>query len=104
MPYVLKTEFGSDPLFEHSKTIYTPEDVSFDCRVSKNQFASLSLDENELLIGKSAGDAGRLFADAVICPPGYSINGDSEMFSENVEEQMAQAIAIYDSVLNSVPV
>ncbi|GMQ80869.1 MAG: glycogen/starch synthase [Rhodothermia bacterium] len=103
VPYVLKTEFGEEPLFCDSKIIYTPEEVDFDARIKKNQFESLSLVENEALVGKGPDQVGQTFADAVILPPGSSSDSDIPTFSVEQEEQMGQAVSVYDELLNSVP-
>ena len=103
VPYVLKTEFGEEPLFSDSKIIYTPEEVNFVARLKKNQFESLSLVENEDLVGKSPDEVGQMYADAVILPPGSSSDSDIPTFSVEQEEQMDQAVSVYDELLNSVP-
>jgi len=103
VPYVLRTEFGSDPLFSQSKLVFTPEDVSFDVRLAENQFPSLNLEEDPSLVGKNANEAGKLFSDAVIYPPGYPVNGESVRFSESTEEQLVQASAVYEEVMSGVP-
>ena len=103
VPYVLRTEFGEDPLFSDSKIIYTPEEVSFDARLGKNQFESLSLVEHEDLVGKNANEVGQMFADAVILPPGSTSDSDVPAFSVDQEEQLEQAVSVYDELLNSIP-
>jgi len=103
VPYVLRTEFGKDPLFEESKIIYTPEQVDFNARLEKDQFSSLSLTDNEDLVGKDAAEVGALFADAVILPPSAESGSDYVTFSEAPEEQMTQAVTMYDELLSSVP-
>lgn len=104
VPYVLRTEFSTDPLFETSKIIYTPEQVEFDERLAKDQFASLSLVGNDDLVGKDPTEIGNLFADAVILPPSAESDSNYSIFPEEEDEQMAQAVAVYDELLNSVPV
>lgn len=103
VPYVLKTEFGDEPLFADSKVIYTPEDVDFDARLAPGQFDALSLAANEDLVGKNAAEIGQLFADAVILPPGASDEAGTIAFSDEQEAQMGQAVSVYDELLNSVP-
>ena len=104
VPYVLKTEFGSDPLFEQSKVVYTPEDISFEARMTESSFDDLSLAPDERLVGKHAGEAGELFADAVIYPPGHSTNGKNSRFSEDIAEQLKQATSVYEELLSGVVV
>lgn len=103
VPYILRTEFSDEALFTDSKIIFTPEDVDFDARIKKNQFESLSLVENEDLVGKSPTEIGQMFADAVILPPGATSDSDFPTFSVEQDEQMSQAVSVYDELLNSVP-
>lgn len=104
VPYVLRTEFGGDALFEDSKVIYTPESVSFDSRIEPGHIDSLSLVSHDDLVGAAPTDVGKMFADAVILPPSAESSPDVPQFSEEVESQLDDAIAVYNRLLSTVMV
>lgn len=103
VPYVLRTEFGSDPLFEDSKIIYTPETVSFDARLEKRHIESLSLTENDNLIGRNPTEIGCSFADAVILPASMTGTSDEPAFPEETGAEKDAVIAIYERAMSGVP-
>jgi len=104
VPYVVRTEFGDDALFEESKVIYTPETVSFDNRIEPNHIESLSLVSHDDLIGAAPTDVGKMFADAVIMPPSAESSSDMPYFSEDAEAHLEEATAVYDRLLSTVMV
>ena len=104
MPYVLRTEFGDDSLFEESKVIYTPETVSFDNRIEADHIESLSLVSHDDLIGASPTDVGKMFADAVIMPPSAESSSEVPCFSENAEAHLKEATDVYNRLLSTVMV
>ncbi len=104
VPYVLRTEFGDDALFEESKVIYTPETVSFDNRIKPDHIESLSLVSNDDLIGAAPTDVGIMFADAVIMPPSAESSSDVPRFSEETEGHLEEATAVYERLLSTVMV
>lgn len=104
VPYVLRTEFGDDSLFEESKVIYTPETVSFDNRIEADHIESLSLVSHDDLIGASPTDVGKMFADAVIMPPSAESSSEVPCFSENAEAHLKEATDVYNRLLSTVMV
>jgi len=104
VPYVLRTEFGEDELFKDSKIVYTPEEVDFDLRFAEETFSNLSMARHPDLIGGSPVDAGKRFADATIYPPSMSDSADGPLFSGVPEQEMDEAVAVYENVLNGVTV
>ena len=104
VPYVLRTEFGDDEQFKDSKIVYTPELVDFDLRFSEDSFGSLTMSRHDSLIGGSPVDAGLHFSDATIYPPSMNHLTDSAAFSGIAEQQMDEAVAVYESVLSGVAV
>jgi len=103
VPYVLRTEFGEDELFKDAKVVYTPDSVDFEARLSTEKFTDLSLTPNERLIGQEPPEAGQIFADAVLLPPGAEGAEGVPAFSGNKESEMDEAVAVYESILSSVP-
>jgi len=102
VPYVLRTEFADDELFEDSKIIYTPEEVSFDSRLDTEHLTSLSLADDTTLVGASPVDIGRRFADAVILPASVDSENGIPQFAEEQESHPEQATAVYDQLLSTV--
>ena len=104
VPYVLRTEFDDDELFKDSKIVYTPELVDFDLRFTEKSFDSLSMARHENLIGSSPVDAGKHFSDATIFPASMADSSGSPCFSGEPEQEMDEAVAVYESVLSGVTV
>ncbi len=105
VPYVLRTEFAGEALFEDSKIIYTPEEVAFSATVESTHLESLSLTDGEDLVGLSPVDIGLKFADSVILPPSMKEQSDNPAFSgDDHTGYMDQATAVYDQLLNGVAV
>lgn len=104
VPYVLRTEFANDPLFEESKTIYTPETVDFENRLESGHIESLSLTDTDGLVGSDPTDIGRMFSDAIILPPSMQGSSDDPTFSDDPETQFSCATAVYDRVLSTIAV
>jgi starch synthase len=103
VPYVLRTEFAGEPLFEDSKIIFTPEQVEFTAQIDSSHTESLSLTGGKDLIGLSPVEIGRRYADAVILPPSMSDQTDEAAFSgDDTQGYMPQATAVYDQLLGSV--
>lgn len=103
VPYVVRTEFADDDLFREARIVYTPESVEFESVLSDEHKELLSLNITDSMEGKQPTDIGSDFADAVLYLPGDAPSSDSPAFPEEEEEQMNEAIAVYDSILNSVP-
>lgn len=104
VPYVLRTEFDDDELFKDSKIVYTPELVDFDLRFTEKSFDSLSMARHEILIGGSPVDAGKHFSDATIFPASMADSSGNPCFSGQPEQEMDEAVAVYESVLSGVTV
>ncbi|MDA1028034.1 MAG: glycogen/starch synthase [Bacteroidetes bacterium] len=104
VPYVLRTEFGDDELFKDSKIVYTPEVVDFDLRFTEESFESLSMSRHDSLIGASPIDAGMHFSDATIYPASMNHLTESASFSGDSEQQMEEAVAVYESVMSGITV
>lgn len=103
VPYVVRTEFADDDLFREARIVYTPDSVDFEAVLSDEHKELLSLNITDSMEGKEPTDIGCDFADAILHLPGEDESSDAPSFPEEEEEQMNQAIAVYDSVLNSVP-
>jgi starch synthase len=103
VPYVLRTEFGDDELFKDAKVVYTPDSVDFEARFDEARFKNLSLKPDEKLMGQQPSDSGQTFADAVLLAPGDSDSNSTPAFSGDKESEMDEAVAVYESILSSVP-
>jgi starch synthase len=103
VPYVVRTEFADDELFKDSRIVYTPESVDFEAPLSDEHKELLSLKITDSMEGKEPTDIGMDFADATIFLPGEEADSDAHIFSDEEEDQMNEAIAVYETILNSVP-
>ncbi|NNF04207.1 MAG: glycogen synthase [Rhodothermales bacterium] len=103
VPYVVRTEFADDDLFRNARIVYTPDTVDFEAVLSDAHKELLSLNITDSMEGKEPTDIGCDFADAVLHLPGVDTDSDAPVFPEDEEEQMNQAVSVYDSILNSVP-
>ncbi len=104
VPYVLRTEFADDALFRDAKIAYTPQIVDFEDTMSAEDIVSLKLASKQDLEGMSPNRVGMHFADGIIFPSEITEYADGHpVFSDNIETQRDQAMALYDAISPGVP-
>ncbi|RMF52188.1 MAG: glycogen synthase [Bacteroidetes bacterium] len=101
LPWLLRTEYAGDPLFQDAKIVYTPQEVDFEARFTEEHLSKLGLPE--ALLDKSPVDMGLAHADMVIYPPSLTPEGNAPRFEGEHEEMAEQAMTLYEQVLNGVP-
>lgn len=104
-PLMLRTEFSSDPIFEKSRSVYTPGLNCVDDMASATFIEELAYPEQAGANGKSVSELGMHFADLTVHPP--SANGSAEggfRFLNDPAELCEQATLFYEQVLNEVAV
>ena len=101
VPLLLKTELAGDPLFENSRSVFSPCDTDAEISLTAEEAAMTSVDDPESLIGLNPTELGLRFADASIAPPHVSTKSGPQ-FGENADEQLAQVCDLYESLVSDV--
>lgn len=101
VPMLLRTEYATEGLYEHAKTIYTPNVVDFEESVDANFASSFGLDDE--LAGLSPTEIGVQYADAAIYP--HTLDPDTAgglQFDESGEGNVDTARSVYEQLLSEV--
>ncbi len=103
VPLLLRTEFGADELFEHTKAIFTPNDVNFDVQVNDDFAGAENLSDGSTLAGQDPNAIGLSFADASIFPHTIQPEGSvSLQFGKAEDDNVETARSVYDQLLSKV--
>lgn len=94
-PLLLSSGSDSDPLFENTKTVFTPDLSDPKANLTKKLCATLGLPAET--VGKSLDEVGAAYSDAIIQPP--SGKGDGPIFSLDPEEMLATASEVYEQLV-----
>lgn len=103
VPLLLRTEYAHDTLLQETRTVYTPERVSFQTTCSAAFTHTMGLPQNDLVIDQDPTAIGSAYADAVIFPPSIEPTFAAPQFGETPEEMLPQLTAIYEQVMSLVP-
>ncbi len=98
VPLLLKTELADEELFAGTRSIFSPCDTESRISISP-EIAHLTRVENpDEIVGLTANELGSKFADSTIAPPELA-GADGLQFSNDLDDQLRQAVELYDSVL-----
>lgn len=104
-PLILRTEYNQNPLFEKSKSVYTPGQAMPDAHVSSAFLDQLPVDPSLPIKCESVSQFGMEFADMVVHSPQADVNPASEpQFTESIEDLCMQAKSLYEQLLTEVAV
>jgi len=95
VPLLLKTEFGDHPLYERSKSVYTPDAAEVEVRMSEEQVKTLGLPDEVAEL--ELREVGQRFADAVACGAGRQVEDAVDLSGEAVEAA-ERAAALYRQI------
>ncbi|MDX1430734.1 MAG: glycogen/starch synthase, partial [Rhodothermales bacterium] len=105
VPLLLTSEFGDDPLFENTKTIYSPDDVDPKALFDAEMVDTFGLETDSDLIGGSLCDVGLAYADALAYPQHVDPpSSDIPQFSQDLEQIRELGSEIYEQVASGVAV
>ncbi|NNE48339.1 MAG: glycogen synthase [Rhodothermales bacterium] len=105
VPLVLRSEFGSDPLFENSKCIYTPDDVDPSALMDEEMASQFGLDVDKELIGGDLCQVGLAYADGIAYPSHIDPSTpDVPQFSMDLDEIRDLGCELYEQVCSDVAV
>ena len=103
VPLLLRSEFGADPLFGNTKTIFTPDDVDTNAIFDAATVSRLGLDAEPDLLGGTLCEAGMAYADAVVYPPHIDPPSDDILqFETDVDQVRELGCEIYEQVGSGV--
>lgn len=104
LPLLLTTEYASDPLFERTRRIYTPDGLTLKARLTAGILEKLRLPKDERLIDRSLDEAGRALAEVVVYPASLQpVERDAVQFAAEPDAIVEQAATLYEQLLSSVP-
>ena len=105
LPLIIQTEYAGEALFENTKVIYTPDGVEAEARLSEDLADAMDLTVNGEATGLELSEVGLKYADARAFPPSIEPSlADAVHFSTEPDQMAEQAIALYEMILNEVPV
>ena len=104
-PLLLRTEFSDVPLFEKSKSVYTPGRIAPDDLTPEGFVGRLPMPQGFAANGHTVADLGFDLSDMSIYPSTQApASPDTPQFSENPEEICDQVKGIYEHVMSEVAV
>lgn len=104
VPMLLRTEYGSDELFESTRVVYTPDAVDAEAHLTADLVDALDLQIDRDVLDRSLVDVGTAYADHAVFPATIApVSGEASQFSEDEESLGEQGLTLYDEVLNTVP-
>lgn len=101
VPWLVKTRYANDPLFEQSKVVYTPDHMPFEPRFSAEKVAAMQL-QDPRFVNLGLNEAAMLYSDAVA----YLAEGPEEtsetqvILSSEKAEMFDKAHQLYQTVLS----
>ena len=105
LPLLIQTEYAAEDLFENTKVIYTPDGIDADAHLSVDIAGAMNLAVNGEATGLEISEVGLKYADAWAFPPSVEPSlADAVHFSTELDEMREQALALYEMILNEVPV
>ena len=104
-PLILRTEYSQNPLFEKSKSVYTPGASVPDANVTQAFLNQLPTDPSLPISCNTVSEYGFELADMVAHTPQADIDPASEpQFTEDIENLCHQAKSLYEQLLTEVAV
>ena len=105
LPLLIQTEYAGEDLFENTKVIYTPDGINAEAHLSEDLAVAMNLAVNGEATGLELSEVGLKYADALAFPPSVEPSmADAVHFSIEPAEMTEQALALYEMLLNEVPV
>jgi starch synthase len=101
VPFLLRTEYANDPLFNSAKVIFTPGDSEVDDQFSVDTAQAVGLTGAGEVVGRSLSSVALHYADAAIYQPNSQETGQ-ERFSTDPVRIMEQVTALYDQALTGI--
>ncbi len=105
VPLLLKTEFGTDPLFADTKTVYTPDSVDPKAIFDEQTVTTFGLETDPEVVGGTLCEAGMAYADAVAYPPHIDPPSDAiPQFTMDLDQVRELGCEMYEQVGSGVVV
>lgn len=105
VPYLLKSEFGSESMFENSKCIYTPDDVDPNSIMDDDMASRFGLNIDDELLGQSLCDVGLAYADVQAFPSHVEPStADAPQFTTDLDQIRELGCELYEQVCSGVAV
>ncbi len=104
IPWLLTTEYASDPLLARARRVYTPDGLNLRARLTAQVLTRLRVVEDEALLNRSLDEVGRALAEVVIYPASVAAaENEAAQFSADPAVAAEQAVSVYENLLSSVP-
>jgi starch synthase len=105
VPYLLRSEFSGEPMFENSKCVYTPDDVDASFVPDDEMASRFGLEIDEEFLDGDLSDVGRAYADAVAYPSHLdpSTSG-APQFTTDLDQIRDLGCALYEQVYSGATV
>lgn len=101
LPYILRTEWSSDPLFASTKSVYSTDGFSLDTILTDDQVDDLGLTSNPRLAETPIARLGFAFADGAAYGDDHEApTADAILIDPSAEDVLDRASALYHQVLS----
>ncbi|NND73057.1 MAG: glycogen synthase [Rhodothermales bacterium] len=99
IPTLLDTVYKEEPLFQNSRTVFTPDGLEAHADFTANTISGISIGDPGLIVGKTPTEIGVSTADGVIFPAHISdVPADHASFDPEPETWLGTATEIYEQV------
>ena len=99
VPTLLDTVYKDEPLFQGSRTVFTPDGLDAHSVFTEKTVEGIALKNPDLIIGKTPGELGIGTADRVIFPAHVEpTEPETPSFGSDPESWMASATQIYEQL------
>lgn len=102
VPFLMRTVYAEDPLFQNSRLIFTPHPVDFEATFGSNLLERFGMPADKQAIDADPNAIGRAYADAVILSGQSQGEKGLDQFGEDQQANMQIAQSVYERVLASV--
>ncbi len=102
VPFLLRTEYASEPLFEEARIVYTPGSQEVEATFPNTLEMAVDLPDGVELADRHVDDIGLSFADLSAHVAGHANGNGSAAFPADPDDVIEFARGLYDQVLNSI--
>jgi starch synthase len=93
LPFLLKTEFAENPLFQNAHVLYSKDGFTSEERLTEDSVAAFGFSEGDRIVDRPLEDIAADFADGLVT--GEEESGDAVALTGAPEEITEQALSLY---------
>jgi len=99
IPYLLRTEYAQEPIFDQTKIVFTPDNTDLPVALTEEDLQKLTLAAQDRLLNKHLNEVGHLFSDITASLPEATVTSEDILLNPENEEVVEQLDTVYNQLL-----